>query len=92
MCMNTAVINIKIEPDVKTQAQLVARQFGISLSGLINAYLKQLVRTKKVEFTLEEEPTENLMRVLMLAKNEIKKGKISPKFTTSQDAIKWLNE
>lgn len=90
--MNTAVINIKTEPDVKFQAQLVAKQFGISLSGLVNAYLKQLVRTKKVEFTLEEEPTEKLMRVLMLAKREIKNGKVSPKFTNSQDAIKWLNK
>jgi addiction module RelB/DinJ family antitoxin len=89
--MNTAIINIKTESEVKFQAQEVARQFGISLSGLINAYLKQLIRTKKVEFTLEEIPNENLVQVLKQAKIEIKKGNVSPKFTTSGDAKKWLN-
>ena len=89
--MNTAVINIKTEPELKYQSQEVAKQFGVSLSGLINAYLKQLVRTKKVEFTLEEIPTENLRQLLTLAKEEIKEGKVSPQFTTAQDASKWLN-
>jgi addiction module RelB/DinJ family antitoxin len=88
--MNTAIINIKTEPDLKYQAQLVAKQFGVSLSGLINAYLKQLVRTKKVEFSLEEIPTDNLTQLLKTAREEIKKGKISPKFSTSQAASKWL--
>ena len=89
--MNTAIINIKTEPELKFQAQEIAKQFGVSLSGLINAYLKQLIRTKKVEFTLEEIPNENLVELLKLAKDEIEKGKVSPQFTTAQDARKWLN-
>jgi len=89
--MNTAVINIKTEPELKYRSQELAKQFGVSLSGLINAYLKQLVRTKKVEFNLEEIPNENLLELLKLAKEEIKKGKVSPQFTTAQDAKEWLS-
>ena len=89
--MNSAIINIKTEPEVKYQAQEVAKQFGVSLSGLINAYLKQLIRTKKVEFTLEEMPTANLLQMLKQAKKETKKRKVSPQFTSAQDASKWLN-
>ncbi len=89
--MNTAVINVKTEPKVKYEAQIVAKKFGVSLSSLVNAYLKQLVRTKKIEFTLEEEPTTHLLNILNLAQKDIKAGKVSPKFKNADDASKWLN-
>lgn len=89
--MNTAVINVKTEPQVKHEAQIVAKKFGVSLSSLVNAYLKQLVRTKKIEFTLEEEPTTHLLNILNLAQKDIKAGKVSPQFKNANDASKWLN-
>jgi addiction module RelB/DinJ family antitoxin len=89
--MNTAVINVKTEPEIKYEAQIVAKKFGVSLSSLVNAYLKQLVRTKKIEFTLDEEPTTHLLNILNLAQKDIKAGKVSPKFRNAKDAIKWLN-
>lgn len=56
--MNTAVINIKTDPKLKKQAQNIAAQLGFSLSSLINAYLKQLVRDKTVHYNLvDESPT-----------------------------------
>ena len=44
--MNTAVVNIKVDPKVKKQAKKVALELGFSLSALINAYLRQLIKTK----------------------------------------------
>lgn len=90
--MNTAVINIKTEPETKKGAQQVAAQIGISLSALINAYLKHLVRTKKVEFTLDEEPSPYLIKVLKKAEENYKKGNTSPAFTNAKDAIKYLED
>ncbi len=89
--MNTAVINVKTEPQVKHEAQIVAKKFGVSLSSLVNAYLKQLIRTKKIEFTLEEEPTTHLLNILKLAQKDIKARKVSPQFKNANDASMWLN-
>lgn len=88
--MNTAVIITKTEPEVKKRAQAVAKEFGISLSSLLNAYLRQIVRTKKIEFALNEEPSEYLKRTIKQALVDRKKGKASPVFNTGKEAIKWL--
>ncbi len=88
--MNTAIINIKVEPTVKKQAQRMAQQLGLSLSGIINGYLRHLIRTKEVYFSLSEEPTEYLIQALREAEKETKEGLVSPAFDNANDAIAWL--
>ncbi len=90
--MNTAVINIKTEAEVKRQSQKIAREMGISLSGLINGFLKQLVRTKKVEFTLDETPNAYLRGIMKRAEKDYKTGNVSPLFDNAQEAIEWLEK
>lgn len=90
--MSTTVIITKTEPEVKKRAQAVAKEFGISLSSLLNVYLKQIVRTKKIEFTLSEEPSEYLKKTIKQALVDRKKGKASPVFNTGKEAIKWLEQ
>jgi addiction module RelB/DinJ family antitoxin len=90
--MNTAVINIKTEPETKRRAQQVALEIGVSLSSLINAYLKHLVKTRKVEFTLSEEPSDYLIKTLRQAEKNYKAGKSSPTFRTGEEAVKWLEK
>lgn len=51
--MQTVVINFKTEPVVKKRAQAVARELGFSLSSLLNAFLRQLIRDKTVNFEIE---------------------------------------
>ncbi|KKR27102.1 MAG: hypothetical protein A3C27_00765 [Candidatus Levybacteria bacterium RIFCSPHIGHO2_02_FULL_39_36] len=89
--MNTAVINIKTEVSTKKQAQRIASELGVSLSSIINAYLKQFVRTRRIEFDLREEPSDYLLQSLKESQEDIKAGRVSPKFTNAEDAIKWLN-
>ena len=62
--MNTAVINIKTRPETKIKAQLVAKDLGLNLSSIINAYLTQLIKTKTVAFSVKEEPTKYLLKML----------------------------
>lgn len=90
--MNTAVIITKTEPEVKKQAQEMAKEFGISLSSLVNAYLKQIVRTKKIEFTLEREPSNYLVRTIKQAVEDRKRGNASPVFKNGKDAVAWLEQ
>lgn len=89
--MNTAIINIKTEKDLKTKVQKVANELGISVSALINGYLKQVVRSQKVIFTIDEKPSKYLIEAIKQARKERKEGKSSPVFDNAKDAVKWLN-
>ncbi len=74
--MNTSVVNIKVDPDVKREAQKVAHDLGISLSGVINGFLKHLVRTKTIHFSLNEEPSDYLVHALKESRKDIKMGRV----------------
>lgn len=88
--MNNAVITLKTESELKNKAMKLADELGFSLSSLINAYLKHFVRTETVNFTLEEEPSEWMIKQLAESKKDIKAGRISPTFTDAKSAVKWL--
>ena len=93
MYMNTAVINLKIEPKVKFEAQKVASDLGFSLSSLINGYLRQLVKTKAVHFSLSDEseiPNRYLLEALKEAENDRQKGRFKS-FTKKSDALSYLD-
>jgi len=89
--MNTAVINVKVNPELKNQAKNLADELGFSLSSLVNACLKQMVRSRSVSFSVREEPTPYMLKLLEESKKDIKAGRISPTFSNAEDAIKWLN-
>jgi len=87
--MNTAVINIKIEPSVKKQAQKVVEDLGLTLSSAINAFLKNLIRSKTINFSLNENPSPYLMRQLKKSKEDIKKGRVVS-FEDPKKAIEYI--
>lgn len=89
--MNTAVINIKTDSQLKEEAQKIAKELGFSLSSLMNAYLRQLVKGKTVYFSLNEEPTPYMLNSLKESEADIKAGRVSPNFDKAEDAIAWLN-
>lgn len=72
--MNTAVINIKTNPQTKAKAQALAKELGLSLSALLNGFLHQLIKTKKVTFSTEEELSDYLNEVIKNAREYKKKG------------------
>lgn len=90
--MNTAIINVRTEPHIKEQAQETAENLGMSLSSLINGFLRQLVKTKSVHFTVTEKPSQYLLDSIKQAKQERLKGKASPIFDSTKDEMKWLKE
>lgn len=88
--MNSAVVNIKIEPQVKKEAQKLAEKLGLPLSALIKSYLKQIIRAQEVVLTVSEEPTEYLLKSLKEAEGDIKAGRVTS-FDNAKDAIAWLS-
>ena len=91
--MNTAAIYIKTQPEVKAKAQKIAKSLGLSLSTLLDTWLRQLVKTKRVTFSAEEErPSKYLIESLKKSEEQLKKGETSPTFDNAKDAIKWLHD
>lgn len=90
--MQTAVINIKVEPKIKKQAQKVAAEMGLSLSRLIDGFLHQVIKTKTVTFSASEEPSDWMIKNLEESRKDIEAGRVSPSFSTADEAIAWLND
>ena len=89
--MNTSVVNVKVNTQVKEQAQEIAEELGLSISALVNGYLRQLIKTKTVHFSaLDEEPSDYLIQSLKEAEEDIKVGRASPAFDNTKEAIAWL--
>ena len=89
--MSYTVINLKIDPKTKREAQLVAQEIGVPLSTLLKSYIKHLVRTNNVTFDVSEEPSEYLIRSLEEAEKDRKEGYVSPPFISTKEAINWLD-
>lgn len=91
--MNYAVVSAKIDPKTKSKAMATASELGMPLSVIIKAFLKQFIRTKSVSFSLSgEEPNEYLKSVIKLAEENYTKSNVSPRFTKTRDAVKFLEE
>ena len=69
------VINIKTDKDIKELAQKTAGDLGLSLSALINAYLRQFVRTKEAYFTLSPRMSPALENLLGKIEIDIQRNK-----------------
>jgi len=47
------LINIKADKEVKETAQKLARELGLPLSSVINAYLKEFIREQSLHVSIE---------------------------------------
>ncbi len=90
--MQRAVLNVKVNPLTKERAKEVAENMGFSLSALVNAFLTQLIKTKSVEFHVDEVPTPAVQKILRQAQKNRKAGKGSPIFDNGEDAVAWLKK
>ena len=82
---------MRVEPRLKVDAQVVAKKLGFNLSSILKGYLVELVKMKKVDFAVAEDPSPWLIRQLKQAEKEFKEGK-TVSFDNPGDAIRWLNE
>jgi len=73
--MNTAILNIKTDPATKQQLKAFAAQVGLPVSALLNAQIKQMLRTGKVTFSTTLEPTPYLQAIIKEAEADYKAGR-----------------
>ncbi|HLD27469.1 MAG TPA: type II toxin-antitoxin system RelB/DinJ family antitoxin [Patescibacteria group bacterium] len=90
--MNTTIINIKTDPKVKIKAKRIAFDLGLNLSGVLNAYLKQFIRTKSVYFSLNEENPSPFLMQAMKESEKQRKSKDYYSFNNPREAIDFLKK
>jgi addiction module RelB/DinJ family antitoxin len=89
--MKTAVINVKVDDNVKKRAQAVAASVGIPLGTLVNAYLVELANTGQVHFSSVEPLTKKMEEAIEQAEAEIKAGETSEPFETLEEVFEHLD-
>lgn len=86
------IINIKTDVKLKKEAQEVSRELGLPLGTIINAYLRDFVREKRVVFSSPPTPNKKTGELLRKIESDIKKGKNSSgAFTSYEDAAAYLD-
>lgn len=88
--MHNTYIHIRTNEETKKKAKKIAASLGVSLSDLINTHLKQIIRTKKITLSTDEEPSPYLKRVMRQAKKNRAEGKASPIFDNEDEFFKSL--
>lgn len=86
--MNT-VISVRIDKNIKESAQEVAESVGLKLGTIINAYLRQVADTRRIEFFVPEQMTPKLESLISEVEAELQAGKVSKKFS---DVDEFLSE
>lgn len=86
------VIHIKADKEVKENAQIIAKDLGLTLSDVINAALRNFIRTREVIFSSQPHMTSELEKLLDKVESDIKKKKnLSGPFTNSEAIDKFLD-
>jgi len=73
--MAKTLISVKAEKEVKENAQQLAVDIGLSLSDVINAALRNFIRTREVLFSSIPEMTPELERLLGPIERDIRTKK-----------------
>ena len=89
--MNT-VISVKVDKNVKASAQEVAQSAGLTLSTLVNAYLRQVAATRRIELYAPEQMTPRLEKLIKEVEAELKKGNASKEFDNVEDFLADLKK
>ena len=90
--MAKTIVNIKTEKEVKENAQKIARDLGLSLSDVLNASLRNFIRSREVYFSAIPRITPEFERLLGGIEKDIKDRKnLSPVFDSADKAVEYLN-
>lgn len=88
-------MSLKTERKIKEQAQKLASEMGFSLGTLINAFLRQFVKDRSLNFTADPklELSPEMKSVLHEVELDIREGKnVSPQFSDPQAALAYLKK
>jgi len=85
------VINFKVDSEVKEEAQKLALELGVPLSTIINAQLRELIRTRTLSVSSEPRMTTYLERVIDGVERDRKSGKNVTRTNSIEEALVHLD-
>ncbi len=86
------VISVKTDLSTKLKAQAVAKQIGIPLSTLINAYMRDLASSGTVHFSAPEPMTPEMEKLIEQVEDDIKNNRnLSPSLKTQKEIEAYLD-
>lgn len=86
------VIHIRADKEVKKNAAEAAKSLGLSLSDVINAALRNFIRTREVIFSDVPRMTPELEKYLGKIEEDIKRNRnIAGPFKNAKEANKYLD-
>ena len=86
---NMATINIRVDESIKKQSEMIFDELGMSMTGAITIFLKAVVRTKRIPFSLEIPNKETIKAFREV--DDISSGKAkAKKYSSAADLRKSL--
>ena len=89
--MSKAVINFKIDSEVKEEAQKLALELGMPLSALVNAQLRELIRTRTLNVSAEPRMSPYLENIIEGVERDRKIGKNITRTNSLEEALAHLD-
>ena len=74
--MATVNMTLRVEPELKRQAEAVLERLGMTMNGSITMFLNQIVRDQAVPLTLALSSEQSLCADLLRAKAERERGEM----------------
>lgn len=90
--MNTATTNlsIRVDKNVKTQAEAVLNELGINITSAINIFLRQVIRERQIPFMISlNKPNQETISAMIEAM-KIAKDPSVKHYSDVEDALKEL--
>jgi addiction module RelB/DinJ family antitoxin len=89
---STTVLSVKVNKELKEQAQALALSMGLPVSTIISAGLREFVRTRSITFSEAPQLKHEVEADLLALSKNARQGKdVSPAFDNLSDALAWLD-
>src|SRR5438045_334711 len=88
--MDTTIIHIKTDIKTRDNAKQVAEEFGFTLTALVNALLKEVARTKRLNLSLEENPNDRTIAAMRQSEEDYKAGRVRS-FKSGNEAVDYVH-
>ena len=90
--MATTIINFKADKELRDEAKQVARDIGLPLGTVMNQYLREFVRERRVVFSDILIPNKATQKKWDKILDDVSKNKNIKRFESAKDLKKWLDE
>lgn len=89
--METTSMNIRVDKDVKAEAEAIAAALGMNLSTAVNIFLRRMIACEGIPFDVRMTPNDTTLAA-MRETEDILAGRIpAKKYTSTQELFDDIN-